>query len=280
MSERSREGFYALWTIAIILCLAACLVVLLYTSIIGGGRKTEADAAPDQSAADAADASAESVQTPEPTETPAAAAPVTLAQSDDQGPAYIAQMVFLGDSTTYGMMYYGVLPSTQVWTPESGTLTLNNEATAYIEYYSDDSGEAQSMLIRNAATLRQPDYLVITLGVNGISFLSEEEFKGYYTDLITTVLSVSPNTRIICQSIFPVVDSLASEGISNSAINTANGWVLDVATATGTRYLNTHDALTDDTGNLRTEYSNGDGIHLNADGGNAVLQYIRTHAYQ
>ena len=33
-------------------------------------------------------------------------------------------------------------------------------------------------------------------------------------------------------------------------------------------------------GSLREDYGNGDGIHLNADGFNAVLNYLRTHAYQ
>ena len=37
----------------------------------------------------------------------------------------------------------------------------------------------------------------------------------------------------------------------------------------------------DETGNLRSDYDNGDGmgIHLDTNGLNAVLQFIRTHAW-
>ena len=33
MNTRTRDGFYALWTAAILICLVACIVVLAYVSI-------------------------------------------------------------------------------------------------------------------------------------------------------------------------------------------------------------------------------------------------------
>ena len=57
----------------------------------------------------------------EPTETPAS-------ESTDEEKTYIDKLIFIGDSTTYGLKYYGVLSegksTTQVWTPSSGTLAL------------------------------------------------------------------------------------------------------------------------------------------------------------
>ena len=94
------------------------------------------------------------------------------------------------------------------------------------------------------------------------------------------MLEASPTTRIICNSIYPVEnDYQYIDQISNEKIDTANGWILDVAEATGTRYADSCSVLKAEDGSLREDYGNGDGIHLNADGYNAVLQYLRTHAY-
>ena len=204
---------------------------------------------------------------------------VTPAPTADMGQSYIDRFVFLGDSTTYGLAYYEVLPHSQVWTPASGTLTLNNWAVEAVEYY-DEQDEVQSLSIADAAALRQPEYMMITLGLNGISYLNEDDFKSYYISLVQAIQATSPNTKIICNSIYPVIDAEVSSDIGNDRINAANIWIEAVATETGTRYLNTHDDLMDESGNLRTEYCNGDGIHLSPDGFNVMLQNVRTHGYQ
>lgn len=217
--------------------------------------------------------------TPSPEPTPV---PVDLPETADMGQEYQDKLVFLGDSTTYGLGFYDVVPFTQVWTPASGTMALYNWAIETIDYYAPDSPDsAVGLSITDCAARRQPEVLVITLGINGIAMLDETSFKQHYTDLIQAIQTASPNTKIICQSLYPVIDSRAPGGISNAAVNTANVWVRDVAAATGVRYLNTHDLLMDETGGLRVEYNNGDdqGIHLNADGFAVVLQNLRTHPY-
>lgn len=279
MNKRTRGVFYTIWTAAILFCLILALFAAFLPSCTKAPDDGTAEKAPEEDVLPAGDGERGAqapAATPEATPVPAA---VTLAETADQGQEYIDKFVFLGDSTTYGLAANGVLPQTQVWTPESGTLTLSNQSAASIVYYEAD-GSHEDLTIADAIARRQPEYLVITLGVNGISFMSEEEFKTQYTDLINTVKEASPATKILCQSIFPVIDSQAPEGINNQRINTANGWILSVAEQTGTRYLNTHDALMDETGALLFDYSNGDGMHLSAAGGQAVLQYIRTHAYQ
>lgn len=220
--------------------------------------------------------------TAEPTAEPAAEPtppPTVLGQTADRGQDYIDRFVFLGDSTTYGLAYYGVLPRTQVWTPASGTLTLNNWAVETVEYY-DEQGGVQSLSIADAAALRRPEYMMITLGLNGISFLNEEDFKSYYIDLVRAIQAASPDTKIICNSIYPVIGAQVSSDIGNDRINAANTWIESVAAETGARYLNTHDPLMDESGDLRAEYCNGDGIHLGPDGFDVVLRTVRAHGYQ
>ncbi len=233
--------------------------------------------------------SATPAPTPAPTYVPATPQPepaeptVELAETEDMGQEYIDKMVFLGDSTTYGMGAYGILPFTQIWSDSAGTLALFNWEVDPIAYYDPaDPYNAQSLSIADAAARRQPEYLVITLGINGIALLDEQQFKDYYTDMVQAIQAASPNTRIICQSIYPVLDDVVPKGISNAGVNAANGWIYEVAQATGARYLNSHDLLVDDTGNLAKKYSNGDsmGIHLNNAGFDVVLTNLRTHGWQ
>ena len=204
-----------------------------------------------------------------------------LSETEDMGMEYVDKMIFLGDSTTYGMKYYAVLSdgknTKQVWTPSNGTLTLSYQGFAAIVYPEDGS----EIPIRDAVTNSMPEYMVITLGVNGISFMEEDYFKSEYTDLVTDIQDISPDTKIILQSIFPVASNYEYlSSINNEKIAAANGWILEVAENTGVAFLNTASALVGEDGWLPQSYQNGDGLHLNEIGFGIVLSYIRTHGYQ
>ena len=269
MNERTPQRARAIRIIAVLLVLIAAELAVLVYLLLSNRQQPAADQT----------APAETAVVPTPTAEPT----VDLAPTADMGQEYIDRIVFLGDSTTYGLGFYDVVPFTQVWTPASGTMALGNWAVETIDYRDPASPEtSESLSIVDCAARRKPEVLVITLGINGIAFLDEAGFKQYYTDLINAVLAASPDTKIICHSLYPVMDSKAPGGIDNARVNAANGWVRDVAAATGTRYLNSHDLLMDGTGNLNAAYNNGDdmGIHLNPDGFAVVMQNLRTHAYQ
>ena len=223
--------------------------------------------------------------TPEPTPSPTpepTPVPVELGPTEDAGQEYIDKIVFLGDSSIYWLAGLNMLPFTQVWTDSIGTMSLFNVPSDPIAYYDPANPTvAESLLIPECAARRQPEILIITLGLNGIAMLNEEQFKGYYTDMLAAIQQASPNTKIILQSILPVMDSRVPKGISNEKINTANQWVYAIAEQMGVRYLNSHDVLMDETGNLRTDYNNdlAMGIHMNTTGFEALLQNIRTHAW-
>ncbi len=206
--------------------------------------------------------------------------PAILPETGDMGQEYLDQIIFLGDSTTYGMKYYGVLSggkdTKQVWTPESGTLTLSYQGFATI-VYPDDGSE---LTIREAVEKKKPAMMVITLGVNGVSFMGREDFISEYTDLVTDIMDLSPDTKVIIQSIFPVASHYEYLGsINNEKICLANTWLLEVAENTGARYLDTISVLMGDDGWLPDAYQNGDGLHLNTESFNLVLNYIRTHGW-
>ena len=203
-----------------------------------------------------------------------------LGETPDAGREYLDKIIFLGDSTTYGIGYYyrhgytELVPPAQVWTPTNGTMTLSYYATTKLYY--PPTGE--ELLITEAAERSQPEILVITLGVNGISFMDEDWFVRDYRNLVTSILEVSPDTRIILNSIYPVADSYQYQGsINNEKIGAANGWIEALAEELGVRFLYSFEALAED-GKLPESSQNGDGLHLTGESFGKVMAYIRTHA--
>ena len=294
MKRNAKNSMFFVWTLAIFACLLLVLFALIFSSCGQGAGVPVTTDPPAQSEMPADDGkeSPDSGTSAEPgseseapdegvaaTDTPASS--VLLAETEDAGQEYIDKLTFLGDSTTYGLKYYEVLSggknTTQVWTPASGTLTLFNYATATIVFPED----GQEISIVDAVTRKLPEYLVITLGVNGVSMMDEDWFKTDYTALVQSIQAASPDTKIICNSIYPVENDYEQiESINNTNIPQANIWIQEVAEATGCKYTDSASVLKAEDGSLREDYGNGDGIHLNADGFNAVLNYLRTHAYQ
>uniref|UniRef100_UPI0040288618 GDSL-type esterase/lipase family protein n=1 Tax=Candidatus Scatomorpha intestinigallinarum TaxID=2840923 RepID=UPI0040288618 len=294
MKRNAKNSMFFVWTLAIFACLLLVLFALIFSSCGQGAGVPVTTDPPAQSEMPADDGkeSPDSGTSAEPgseseapdegeaaSETPASS--VLLAETEDAGQEYIDKLTFLGDSTTYGLKYYEVLSggknTTQVWTPASGTLTLFNYATATIVFPED----GQEISIVDAVTRKLPEYLVITLGVNGVSMMDEDWFKTDYTALVQSIQAASPDTKIICNSIYPVENDYEQiESINNTNIPQANEWIKAVAEATGCKYADSASVLKAEDGSLREDYGNGDGIHLNADGFNAVLNYLRTHAYQ
>ena len=221
--------------------------------------------------------------TEESTEEPETEPPVddgvTLPETPDAGLAYQDKLIFVGDFLTAHLIYREVLTdgqdTKQVWRTESNMFNLNHLVNE-VEIIYPETGE--KMTVAQAAGVAKPEIMIITLGMNwGVSYLNESDFKACYASLIQAILAESPGTQIILQSIFPVTEDCVS--LDNERIDTANGWVKDIAAENGCRYLDTQSVLKDEEGCLKAEYCNSaDGIHLNKEAYEVILAYVRTHA--
>ena len=244
------------------------------------GSMPEGEDSPSIPDAPAAETDAPAVETDEPVvESP----PVRLGETPDAGREYLDKLYILGDSTTYWIGYdyaHGyaedLIPSSHIWTGPTGTMTLAYYATTPIVY---ETGEQIS--IREAVERAKPEYLVIALGVNGISFMDEEWFVRDYTDIVEIVKDASPETKIILNSIFPISTTYPHQkDVNNDKIRTANGWIEQIAADTGTRFINSYESVVGEDGNLPVSSSRGDGLHMNGDSFVKVMAYFRTHAYK
>ncbi len=187
----------------------------------------------------------------------------------------ISRMTFFGDSTTYGLKYYGIVADDKVWTPSNGTISLHYATTDYI-YDPATGGEypLAEMCARN-----KPDILVITLGINGISFMNMDNFKYYYRLVIDTVKLNSPSTKIALQTMYPLSASsdYPSKGIDNTKIANGNQWIREIASEYGIACIDSAPALVNEYGYRPEEWQNGDGLHMSAQGFAAVMDYIIKH---
>ena len=295
--NKNKNLLYLLWSAAIVLCVVLSLFALCFSACAkqdggksekqpsgtgkGGFTVESAQPADETPAANSEPPAQETPvpETPAPTEAPI---PTRLAETPDAGRDYLDKVIFLGDSTTYGIgVYYGygfteLCPPSQVWTPASGTLTLSYYNIATIVYPETK----EELTIEEAVKRAKPEYMIITLGVNGIAFMDEEWFIRDYTSLVQMIQAASPDTKIILNSIYPVADSYKyQKDINNEKINAANGWIERIAADTGVRFLYSYECLAEN-GKLPESCQNGDGLHLTGEAFTKVMQYIRTHAYQ
>ncbi len=221
--------------------------------------------------------------------------PWLLVSGEDGGTAYQDSLIFLGDSTTYGLLDRGILSdgkaSKQVWFGISGhTITFKFHDTAKITDTYGETDLTKGYTIAEMAGNKKPPVLVITLGVTGgVSYFSnnmdEALFTTLYEKLINDILESSPDTKIICNSIYPVckvVDSTVDADITNENISKANGWIKNVVKSNyesgkDVYYLDSYSQLIGEDGYLPATYTNGDGLHLSDSALKAVLELIRTH---
>ncbi len=213
-----------------------------------------------------------------------------LTETEDAGDDYIRDIVFVGESTTYGLMFYDMLPDSagkeQVWTPTSGTLMLTNANNdiGKINTYNIDTGYSEDMLIKDAAAMYKPEYMVITLGLNGIGFYIEDDveyYVGEYVKLLNSIMEASPDTKIIVQSVFPVGENYEYKiSLSNTRINKANYLFAKMCDQMGIKFLNSAPIFQNENGDLKYELHNGDELHLSPAGLQAELDFIKTHKFE
>lgn len=214
-----------------------------------------------------------------PTPVSAAVVPtdtVTLTETTHGGADYLKKIVFIGDSRTYGLRHFAMLEggtnTAQVWTPASGTMSVWDMENQKV--YLPDMGA--EMTCADAAALKRPDILLISIGFNGFALVDTEYFSAEYTKLIAALQNSSPNSKIILQSMFPVSRSYTDPRVTNDAIRVGNQAIFNIAAACGVFYLNTAEALCDAEGYLPNAYTS-DGCHLTPLGLDIELNYICTH---
>ena len=208
------------------------------------------------------------------------------------GADYLKDIVFLGDSTTYGMRVYATkyVSDDQIFTGSGGTLDLSEIATKKIVYPQTgvDFNKRQQVPIGEAIARKKPKILIITLGINFSAEANgwdDAKLKKYFqkqiSDLYQLVMANSPSTKVVFQTIYPTIDSkVTAKSLKNERVDLRNTWLLEKCEELNISVLWSHNYMGDENGQLKAAFNtyHGDGIHLNPDGFAAVLEFCRTHA--
>lgn len=201
-----------------------------------------------------------------------------LPDTKDYGQDYIDGLTFLCDSALIGLRDYGLLSdgfaTTQVWGSSAGNIPFETLTSCKIKYPADGS----TITAAEAAMIKKPAILVISVGSDGLSAATEETFTEAYRTLVTSIQSASPSTKIVCCSITSVTPTYAgTDGLTAAIVGEANVWIKNVCTETGVYYANIGSEL-HASGYLMSEYASSNGKGLNNAGLTRVLEYLRVHA--
>ncbi len=187
----------------------------------------------------------------------------------NHGDQKLDQIVFLGDSITQGYVTYEKLPISQVIFLKG--LSVEGMLTAQM-YHIDQMGKSIDFLREI-----QPKYLYIGFGMNDLK-RTPDEFIELYEERLQEIILACPNTIIGLVSIPPIVDTYSYD---NETVNEFNRKIYDLVEEIGRdkcHYINIHNILLNETGSkIDSKYGAGDGIHLNSNAYDVILDYIKNN---
>lgn len=183
---------------------------------------------------------------------------------------YLNRCAFLGDSNVYYFGKHGLLQTMSVYSDE--VLNLEN----YETHYFDLDGTQIKMLsaIRAASC---PIYLMF--GVKSLIQMTPEKAADLYLEMLNKVQAAAPESTIYVLSIPPVTSAAEKSDLKllNSKIDQYNSLLLEIANNADVYYVDTNTALKNNQGRLDADKAMEDGVHLTADGGRMLLDYVLCH---
>ena len=199
---------------------------------------------------------------------------------DTNGKDALEGVFFFGESTTAHLARAGGVLDTdehrgKVLRDESGTRCLDMRILSSPVIY-----EGEKISFAEAVERAQPRVLVLSFGLNGITRWSRdpEAFLRNYRVLIDGILSRSPNTKILLQSVYPVGENESfslSVNELNKQIENLNAHILSLAEEyENVDYINTATLLSNSSGALSPNYDVGDGIHLTNEAYRIILLHL------
>lgn len=175
----------------------------------------------------------------------------------NQLPERMGEIIFLGDSIT----------EAGAWSELFNKPLIINRGIA---------GDTSSGLLRRLEEVLRsnPAKIFLMIGVNDLLFVGSGDILKNYEAIIKQIKEKSPDTKLYLQSVLPVNREVSLIPIKNETINDLNTGIQELAEKYDLPYLDIHQLLKDDKGQLNEKYTS-DGIHLN---GAAYLTWTKAIA--
>ncbi|MGN0621927.1 MAG: GDSL-type esterase/lipase family protein [Porcipelethomonas sp.] len=173
-------------------------------------------------------------------------------------------LYIIGDSIALGYGAYQRVPSRHV------LAELNAAPSSIRDFTFDYDGKKHTVLaILND---EMPENIMLSMGVNDITTYSDENFAEKYMGFVSDVKTLCPDSNIYVMALTPVMKSC--EYTDNDAINSYNNALKSAVEAQKDdkiTFIDVPPELFDKSGNLKSEYSSGDGMHLTGDAYDVLL---------
>lgn len=176
-------------------------------------------------------------------------------------------VVFVGDSVTSGFSCYQKVDMNKVFaTPCVGPSNIRDYSFEY-------SGEEYAAL--TILNFEQPEYVVISMGLNDINTYSPENFSELYMDFVEDAMTVCEDSQFYIFSVTPV--AAECENITNDTIDGVNAQLEKTVSEYGSdrlHYVDCNTVLKNENGCLDSDYSGGDGVHLSSGAYDVMLDRL------
>lgn len=183
---------------------------------------------------------------------------------------------FLGDSLTVGYTDYDIDVGDALVCAYEGASP--NDIVNRTTMTSSDRGEEIPLDVLSQA---QPKKLYVLLGANSLAYSTnnDEGFLNYYGRMLDELKTALPDTTIFVQSVLPVQAEVQDEmpGLTPDRVNSINASLSSLAAEKGCLYLALNEVFVDESGSLKADYAQPDGLHLSGSGYSTWVEYLRTH---
>lgn len=182
---------------------------------------------------------------------------------------YLKSILVVGDSIAKGYSVYNRLPAESVLA--MGSIGVKTVMETLFDY------QGEQCTLTDVIEKNKPKYVFVSLGMNDIHTITQEEYIKQYKSDISEILKRSPDSKIIIMAVTPVTE--ANEFTDNTVIDTYNEalrkMVYDLHND-NVFFLDAAQNLKNEKNNLKDDLSSGDGIHLSGAAYDTLLSYMLT----
>lgn len=185
--------------------------------------------------------------------------------------SYFEDALFIGDSRTVGLHYFGTFRSTFYAKTGIGV-------NALFEYPTSD--EISQATLTHVLAKRQYPKIYIMIGVNDLAFGTLNDFSDHFFSAIDKIREFQPNAVIYIQSILGITKQKeinSPTDFNNQTVINRNAILRSKCDGKKLVYLDLFPSFTDQSGYLNPSYSS-DGLHISPDYYYIWEDYLKTHA--
>lgn len=195
------------------------------------------------------------------------------ASADD---SYITSSLFVGDRTALALQKDGRITLDQYAGKED--LKISNFLKESCVAFEDD---ANTYTIPQAIAKMKTRRVYVMIGSNDVDgSVTVDEFMNDYKQALKNIKNSYSYCDLIACAIPPVVKDSENAAQTQTLIDQFNQAIAEACNEMGYKYLNLSEVLKDSKGYAEASYVDTSAGTLNAAGANAVLEYVKSHAYQ